>query len=375
MFIQALRLKDFRLFSELVLKFEKQVCILLAPNARGKSSVVEAVDLLATGKSFRAGRVEEMVQFHHELARIKAKISENKPSDESLAGLEELELSLILTTGVVQGKRTRKTLYSVNRNRRRKKDFVGNLLTVVFRPEDLRLIEGSSRRRRDYLNKPISLISAKYDRSLSKYSKALRQRNKLLSLIRENKQSQSSLKFWDMSVVKHGQVVQKLRKKFCQFVNTQAESPLRMKLEYQPSLITTQRVEDHRQSAIAAGYSLIGPHKDDLDVKLDFPSVQKEKKQKENYQSVASYGSRGQKRLAVLWLKKTELLFLRSQTDRLPILLLDDILSELDKDSRSLVFDLVGEEQVFITTTQKSLIDQIKQELKDAQVISLADLK
>jgi DNA replication and repair protein RecF len=375
MFIQALRLKDFRLFSEQIFKFEKQVCILLGPNAKGKSSVVEAINLLATGKSFRAGRVDEMVQFDQELARVKAKISEKQPSDEGLAGLDELELSLILTRGVVQGKRTRKTLYSVNRNRRRKKDFIGNLLTVVFRPEDLRLVEGSPRRRRDYLDTPISLISNKYDHSLNKYSKALRQRNKLLSLIKENKQPESALQFWDMSITKHGQIVQKLRKKFCQFVNAQVEPPLEMKLEYQPSLITAQRVEDHRQSAMAAGYTLIGPHKDDLDVKLDFSNSSKSNTQKENYQSVASYGSRGQKRLAVLWLKKAELLFLRAQTDKLPILLLDDILSELDGDSRNLVLDLVGEEQVFITTTQKSLVDQIKQEFKDAQVISLADLK
>lgn len=358
MFVKGLWLKDFRLFTNQVVRFQHQASLILGPNAAGKSSIIEAIDLLSTGASFRAGRVDEMIAFDQELARVKAKILP-EPDDETsaLAGLDELELSLLLTRGEVQGKKTRKTLYTVNQNRRRKKDFVGQLLTVVFRPEDLRLVEGSPSRRRDFFDKPLSLLFDDYNLSLNKYTKALRRRNKLLPLVREGQQSTSVLKFWNMSILKHGELLQKKRRDFCEFINSMVEPPLEMRLDYQPSIISQDRLDSYQSRAIAAGYTLIGPHKDDFEVELNFGQEQT------NFQPISSFGSRGQKRLAVLWLKKAELQYLRHETDRLPVLLLDDILSELDAGSQELVLSLVDQEQVIITSTDSKLKTVIKQQL------------
>ncbi|MBD3250619.1 MAG: DNA replication and repair protein RecF [Candidatus Pacebacteria bacterium] len=361
MFVQALRLNHFRLFTDQVFHFDQPVAVVLGSNAAGKSSLVEAIDLLATGQSFRAGRVEEMIQFDQEIGRVKAKVSSQLGVDDKLADLDQVELEITLTNGEVRGKKTHKQLYAVNQNKRRKKDFVGKLLTVVFRPEDLRLIEGSPSRRRDYLDKPMSFVSQQYSLSLGKYNKALRRRNKLLSQIREGEQPETALKFWDMSILKHGQILQDQRKKYCQFMNQSVESPLPMKIEYQPSLITPDRLEQYRRREVAAGYTLIGPHKDEIDVQLDL----------DDYRSLASFGSRGQKRLGVLWLKRAEFQFLEEQTERTPVLLLDDILSELDQDSRKLVVGLVGSEQLIITTTQPELVKELEQLVGQVQLIEL----
>lgn len=413
MFIQSLQLKKFRSVTDRVFRFTRLVTLLVGPNASGKSTVVEAIDLLSTGRSFRASKVDEMIKFDQDLARVRAivlpsteaflnqdlaqpaqtktatqsgrsdkqspsrslldKQSSSKQLSSNQSGgtnakanlveVDKTELSLLLTHGQLQGKRTHKLLFSVNGNRRRRKDFVGKFLSVVFRPEDLRLVEGSPSRRRDYINKPLSLVDQYYDQSLSKYHQALKRRNKLLSLIKDGQQKPSVLKYWDLALIKHGEKLQAVRKKFFQFINQHVEPPLSMKIKYQPSLMTEERLDSHRSRAMRAGFTLIGPHKDDFQVLLDFASTDS-KKQREQMEPVDVYGSRGQKRLAVLWLKIAELQFLETKTEKRPVLLLDDILSELDEDYRELVLQLLSKGQSIITTTHPELKLEISQKLK-----------
>jgi DNA replication and repair protein RecF len=372
MLISKLQLKNFRLFSELLLEFKRQTTVLIAPNAMGKSSVVEAIRLLSIGQSFRAGKIEEMIQIDRDLGRVRAKIHDNISSfKENLEIADELVLAALITRGEVNGKRTRKLLFSVNDNRRQKKKFVGQLLTVVFRPEDMRLIEGSPGRRRDYLDSLLVLTDYEYSTSLDKYNKALRRRNRLLSLIKENKQDQEVLTYWDMALTKHGERLQKRRRSLIKFVNSQVEQPLPMKINYKPSLISKKRIQDHRTAEIATGFTLIGPHKDDFEVMLD---LQLGEDGASSYKALDAYGSRGQKRMGVIWLKKAELVYLKHKTNKLPILILDDILSELDKDNREKVLDLIDGEQIIITTVNQDLVKEVEQKLGQVEVIRLAEV-
>lgn len=373
MFIHKLHLKNFRLFQDELFEFEQQATLLLGPNAVGKSSVIEAIHLLSAGKSFRAAKVEEMITFQQDLGRVKGKIL---PTWESfgakMGGLDQLQLSILLTRGELNGKRTRKQLYRVNDNKRRKKDFVGKLLTVTFRPEDMRLIEGSPGRRRDFLDLPLQLTDQYYDQAFTQYFKALRRRNKLLSLIKEGEQSDSVLTYWDMSLVKHGEKLQKKRRKLIDFINSRVEAPFEMRINYQPSLISRQRIDSHRSAAIGAGFTLIGPHKDDFEVELNLTQPDsKPDSAEESYRSLDAYGSRGQKRMGVLWLKKAELIYLKAQTKQQPVLLLDDILSELDQHNRALVLDLIDGEQTIITTASSDLIEEIKIKFGKLEVVDL----
>lgn len=380
MFLRSLWLQHFRVFSEKIIQFDDQVSVIVAPNATGKSTVLEAIYLLATGKSTRAERIEEMIAFQHELAYVKAKVTTELPSPDFdlLGGLDELQLGLLLNRGEVAGRRTHKLHFSVNENKRLRKDFIGNFLAVSFGPEDMRLIEGSPSRRRTFLDNVLVQVDREYDLALKQYEKTLRRRNKLLSQIRDGEQPARTLTFWDMSLVKHGELIQAKRRQLIESMNAESTLPLQFQIRYLPSTITEARLASHRSAEIATGFTLIGPHKDDFEVlfervekklvrhtakfassdadSIDQISSSSSSSSSSSMIALNEYGSRGQKRLGVLWLKKSELQFLSVRTGRLPVLLLDDIFSELDQENQHKVVQLINQEQVIITTTDREVV-------------------
>ena len=363
--LKSISLQQFRSYSSYHLVFEKPTTVLIGPNAVGKTSILEAIALVSTGGSFRATKIDQMIAFEQVLSRVKAVIEEL--STGALSENEDLELEILLTKGMVQGKRTQKRLYSVNGVRRRRKDFVGKLLTVVFRPEDLRLIEGSPSRRRTYLDTPLVSLSRSYDIALSTYDKALRQRNKLLEQVRERSAPATTLHYWNQTMLKHGTILQEQRRLFTSFINTVA-FPLGFSIEYQPSIISEERIEEYQPRSIAAGHTLIGPHKDDFIVNLRPPQP---KQNTPDMFDVATYGSRGQQRMAVLWLKVAEQAYIKQQTDQQPLLLLDDILSELDPDVRAKVLELLPGSQSIITSADATILPEIERVAEDFQIIIL----
>lgn len=363
MFLTKLFLSHFRSFESRLFEFKTPTTILVGPNAAGKTSIIEAIDLLATGDSFRAGKIEEMIEFEEELGRAKGQFA---PALDEINSKNPINLEVLLTRGQVQGKRTRKRLFSINETRRSKHKFVGQFQTVVFRPEDMRLIEGSKRRRRDFMDTPLSLLSQTYLTALSTYTQALSKRNKLLSQIREGEMPRSTLGFWTMTILKHGQILQKQRQEFLDFFKT-VEFPLPFSVEYQPSLMTQARMDKYAEREIAAGYTLIGPHKDELVVKL----AVKTEKFGEKKRDIAAYGSRGQQRLGVLWLKTCELAYLEKKTSQKSLLLLDDVLSELDETHQDLVLELINGRQTFITTADQESAQKIKHSQPESKLIKL----
>ena len=298
-----------------------------------------------------------MIGFEQELARVKGKVQ---------ASDDEVTLEVILTRGEVQGKKVQKRIFSINDTRRAKRKFVGQLLTVVFRPEDMRLVEGSKRRRRDFMDIPLSLIDSEYLRAVNTYGKALTKRNRLLTQIREGLMPRETLTFWTLTVLKHGQIIQKKRQQFLDFFKS-VDFPVPFSVEYDSSLMTEERMEKYAEREIAAGHTLIGPHKDDLIVKL---AVETEASGEER-RDIALYGSRGQQRMGVLWLKTCELSFLEHETQEKPLLLLDDVLSELDDSHQQLVLNLLDGNQTIITTASFETAQEIHQERAGSVIIKL----
>lgn len=374
--LQQVSFQAFRSYSAKHFVFDKKTTVIVGPNAIGKTSIIEGIDVLARGGSFRATKIEEMIQFGNELARVKG-VVEVGSGDEGLAGdrvdegdreveeSEKTELEVLLTKGMVQGKRTQKRLFSVNGVRRRRKDFLGKLFTVVFRPEDMRLVEGSPSRRRTYLDNPLSLLSPHYDYALTNYEKALRQCNKLLEQIRDRRAPLSTLHYWNMTMLKYGQLIQEQRRQFASFINT-VSFPLPFSLQYRPSIISEERQREYQERALAAGHVLIGPHKDDFIVTLA-TSVANAPDEFD----IAVYGSRGQQRMAVLWLKMAEQAYLRQQTNQQPLLLLDDILSELDPEVRAKVLQLLPVSQAIVTSADETILPEIEQVVSDFQLLRL----
>jgi len=228
-------------------------------------------------------------------------------------------------------------------------DFVGKLKCVLFRPEDIDLVLGSPSNRREYLDGVLEQIDKEYRRSSLAYQKGLRQRNKLLWKIREGEAERKQLLFWNKMLVKNGEIIFKEREKYLMWVNQELrkkQSDLR--LDYDSSRISEKRLEQYSNQEIAAGKTLVGPHRDDF----RFIVQRKGKVEKD----LSIYGSRGEQRMAILGVKLNELEYVSKVTEDRPVLLLDDIFSELDHKHRDKVLRLLVKQQTIITTADKHLI-------------------
>lgn len=373
MLLRKLALQNFRNFTNQNWDFSRTT-IFFGQNGSGKTSIIEAINLLATGDSFRATRIEEMIRLEAELSRVQGLFTLSTEKDllveknllvKNEESSDDLKLETMLTRGMVAGKKSQYRLFTVNDVRRRRKDFVKNLSVVVFRPEDLRLIEGSPRRRRLFLDQGLSMLDWEYQRALQQYEQTLKRRNLLLQKVREGEESKSILSFWNLNLLKHGEFLQRERSNFVDFIR-EVIFPFELNIEYLPSLINEDRLKKYADKEIAAGHTLIGPHKDDFLVKFSLPEKGIEDL------SILAYGSRGQQRLAVLWLKVAELQFLHSRIDYQPLLLLDDIMSELDENSKTMVLSLLENYQVVLTTADEDLAKELSKKVQQSKLIRLS---
>lgn len=340
MLIKTLILQNFRSFSKEALSFDEKTTIIVGPNASGKTNILEAINLLATGKSFRAEREEEMIRNGEELARVVGKIG-------GLEGDEGTELEAVLTRGTFNRAPVARKKLSVNGVSRRMYNFVGALKVVLFGPWDLELVTESPSRRRRFLDNVLSQVDREYYRSLLSYEKAVRQRNKLLERIREGEAQRSQLLFWNQLLIKNGNYLTEEREKFIDFVNsTQQLGDENFGLEYDRSPISESRLEQYANEEIAAATTLVGPHRDDF-------KFEKER-------NLATYGSRGEQRMGVLWLKLAELAFIEAKSEQRPVLLLDDIFSELDHKHREVVMLVLGKQQTIMTTADEHTIEGLE---------------
>lgn len=339
MVIDSLKLVNFRNYENESFDLEKKVNIFFGANGVGKTNLLEAVYLVAVGDSFKAKKIDEMVRFEQELGRVSV----------LLDGGENLEV--VVTRGEVSGKRTAKRLFKVNGAGKRKSDFAGNLRAVMFRPEDMEFMSGSPSFRRNLIDKVLIQMDAEYGRSLVAYEQALRRRNKLLDLIREGESSRHSLTFWDGMLVKHGQIVGEKRLQLVGFLNNlwkRSDLFAGLFLKYDQSVISESRLAQYEKEEVLAGFTLVGPHKDDFRIE-------------DGGKDLGVYGSRGEQRMGVLALKMGEVYFLEQGGENKVVLLLDDVLSELDEKHRKEVLRLTFDRQVFLTTANKREVSRFKQ--------------
>lgn len=335
MFLSSINLKDFRSYGEKSLNLTKAITVIVGRNAIGKTNILESIILLSLGRSFRTGKDEEMIRFGQDFGRVSGVV-------------DGQSLEVVLTRGLWQGKKVSKKRYLSNGVAKMRKDFIGHLKTVLFEPRDLDLIIGNPAVRRDYLDFIISQVDLEYDRSLLSYQKGIRQRNRVLTFIREGRGKLMQLEFWNRLLIKNGDIIRSRRDNFINFanniLNTDHKSNLpKYHLIYTPSPISEKRLEEHQAAEIATGNTLVGPHRDDFEVYQDSNG--------EKERDLATFGSRGEQRLAVLALKLVQLQFIKQETQEKPILLLDDVFSELDQYHDQLVMQLISGQQAIITTT------------------------
>ena len=350
--------------------------LLQGPNGHGKSNLIEAIHMLSVARSTRAASDAELINTEA-LARFPV-YAQIFGTVERAAGQVRLQMDLsgtesgansLRSAGEPAPKPTRvqKTL-QVNGVKRRSNDFVGVLKAVQFSPEDVDLSTGPPQLRRRFLDMLISQLSHSYLGDWQEYSRVLRQRNHLLRAIREGSSTKSELEFWDIRfAASAGRIVAERLEtldKLGKFANniharlSASDEPLT--LTYQPSseigdspdqrelanaLLQEMRGRSLRE--IAAGHSLMGPHRDDLSACI-------------GDMDVAGFASRGQARTVVLALKLAEAHLISESMGDEPVILLDDVMSELDPGRQRQVLDFTSQyEQVIITTAEPGLADQL----------------
>lgn len=357
MAISSIQLFNFRNFKKREIEFSPKTTVIVGPNASGKTNILEAIYLLATGKSFRARVEAEVVNYREEVARVCGEISQNNKTLED-KGKQITKLEAVLTRGKIKigdekyEKVPRKKLL-INGIAKRLFNFAGILKVVLFGPWDLELVTESPSVRRSFLDNVLSQVDREYRRAILSYEKGLRQRNKLLYRIREEGISRSSLLFWDQLLIKNGNYISDKRNEFIGFVNGTCDlNSQDFSLTYDSSAISEGRLNQYEEEEVAAATTLVGPHRDDFVFKL-------KKNKKGNYHDLSRFGSRGEQRMGVLWLKLAELSFIESVTQETPTLLLDDIFSELDAEHRKIVMNLVDEQQTIITTADEHFLEGI----------------
>lgn len=327
--ISKIRLQNFRNLPDAVFEFSNKVTVIVGSNASGKTNLLESIYLISTGKSFKANVETQLINIEKDFARVK--------------GLVEGDVKLELIVA-----RDRPKRFLVNGVPRQLVNFSGNLKVVLFAPQDLDLVTQAPSLRRKFLDNLLSLSDKEYHRAVLSYEKGLRARNKLLFRIREENLSRTQLMFWNQLLIKNGDYISQKRQEFIDFTNTtRSLENKKFSLSYDKSAISEKRLEQYANEEIASATTLVGPHRDDFLFQ-------------ETERNLHDFGSRGEQRMAVLWLKLGELSYLEGKTQTKPTLLLDDIFSELDEKHREIVFEIARNQQTIITTADPDFVLDMK---------------
>lgn len=349
MLIKNIQLKNFRnLQIPTQLDWSSNVNILVGNNAQGKSNLLEAIYFLSTGKSFRTGNDAELIHWNKSRAYLKATLY-NKHHQ------FQLESNLF--------KQSHKE-FLLNQNKVSKiQEATKYFTTVLFAPEDLSLVKGGPAERRKFLNNEISQVSVRYADQLKKYRKILAHRNNNL----KNNIFGSQQEVWNEQLIKTGSYIIKRRLETVEKLKPLSRLLSRkitagrenLEIQYLSTVGTLDKscsiqdievmfaeaLQRTRNEEKLKRITLVGPHRDDLLIKV-------------NGLNIRSFGSQGQQRTASLALKLAEIEFIKSETGEYPVLLLDDVFSELDNSRKKYLVNTVMDKiQTFITSTELSGIN------------------
>lgn len=374
--VESLSLTNFRNYEQLTLSCPGLLNVFIGQNAQGKTNLLETLNVLATGRSVRAARDAEMIRWGAEEAHIAAEI---------VRDLGPVRVEIRLRSGVAKR-------VLVNGNPlRRIADLFGYLNVVSFTPDDLQLVKGSPSYRRQFLDYEIAQVSPAYRDHLARYNRVLKQRNSLLRAIADGEAAPGTLEPWEPQLIEHGSRVIVKRAEMIASLSPLAteihgritQEKERLTLEYRPFFLAddepaTGELEDLewvrrkfleklnrlRRVEMQRGTSLVGPQRDDVHFKV-------------NGVDARVFGSQGQQRTTVLSCKLAEIRYMEEQVGEPPVLLLDDVMSELDASRRTFLVDEVQDRvQTFITSAYagdlgESLLDRAQLfHIRQGQVVS-----
>ncbi len=372
MFLTSLAARNFRNYAELALDFHQGPVVFVGRNSSGKTNVLEAINLLSLGKSFRKVPDSELIRWGEDGVQVRA---EFERADEKLE-LEMRGARTAIAGSEGAGAAALKKVFLLNGAPAPLVTFLGSVIAVVFSPQDVELLSAPPALRRRFLDMVLCKTSREYCTAVIEYPKILARRNKLLAFIRDGLAQEDELAFWDERAAAAAACIVSERAEFIAWINERI-SDLYMRLadnsmqkkkiavqyrapidlsastsqdftqgcaarEFIAQAILARMQRDRKRDVIFAS-TRTGPHRDDVVVTSDDHEI-------------ANVGSRGDQRVAVLALKLLQKEFLAQRTETSPVLLLDDVYSELDTFRCTALAEMMQDSQVFITTTSAKLV-------------------
>lgn len=340
MYIKNIELKNFRNYDELKQEFDKNVNLILGMNAQGKTNLIEALYVSSIGRSFRTSRDSDLIGFNKEQAKVFI---------ETVRDNDEGSVELVF-------RRDKKKFAKVNGITINKtSELLKNVYIVIFSPEDLKIVKDEPEKRRKFIDRELCQIKLAYYDALSNYKKILIQRN---AYLKEFEINSSVLDIWDIQLAACGASIMQYRKEFvkkisdisCEIHSGITNGREKLIIKYAPNIILCEDknnqqelfydiLKKNHENDIRQRTTTKGPHKDDIEFFIDDINVR-------------SYGSQGQQRTAALSLKLAEINIIKEESGESPILLLDDVMSELDINRQEFLLKTLSQVQLFITTTE-----------------------
>lgn len=334
MILKSVALSHFRNYDDLYMEFDKGTNILYGDNAQGKTNVLESIYVSGTTKSHKGSKDRELIQFGQEEAHIRTIVEKG--------GLDyQIDMHL---------KKNKSKGIAINRMPiKRASELFGILNIVFFSPEDLNIIKNGPSERRRFLDVELCQLDKIYLYNLTKYNKVLNQRNRLLKDISFRPELLDTLAVWDMQLIEYGRKIIRARKEFVEELNgivyeihkKISGNKEELVLKYEPDVLEEnleQELARCREKDLKFGQTSVGPHRDDLCFMIQEIDVRK-------------FGSQGQQRSCALSLKLSEIELVKKSIRETPVLILDDVLSELDSNRQNFLLNSIHDIQTVITCT------------------------
>ncbi len=361
-----IELQNFRNYEHLKLEFSPGVNLIQGENAQGKTNLLEAISYLGTGRSFRAGKTAEMVRFGADFGEIAGNVFSQE---------RQQSLRWVL----YPGKKPRQ-LWRNGVKKKTAGDIAGVLPTVLFCPEDLMVLKTGSAPRRRFGDQGLCQLRPNYDAALTEYTRILEQKSRILKDHFEKPALLEILPEYDLRLCQVGALLISYRARYyaalgmeaAEYHNAFSGGKEDFSLEYKtvstisdpfaPVSVLTDRLMEHldahKRAELESGQCLTGPHKDDFDICLSGISLR-------------LYGSQGQTRTAAISLKLAQRALMKREFRQEPVLLLDDVLSELDSGRQDFVLNHIESGQVFITSCEPGRFTKLGTtiEIQDGKVI------
>lgn len=334
MLIKKIKLLNYRNYSNEEINFCKDVNILYGDNAQGKTNVLESIFLCGTARSHQGSKDREIIKIGEEEAHIKMFIEK-----EGLEHKIDMHLKKNKSKGIAINGIPIKKL----------SELVGFVNMIFFSPEDLNLIKNGPSERRRFMDTELCQLNKIYLDNLKKYNKVLDQRNRLLKQIKYDQSLIQTLQAWDYQLIAYGRKIISARNEFINQIKIAAEDTHckltgnreKLVITYDPD-VSEEEFEEKLEKSVERDINYqtthVGPHRDDI--KFDINGL-----------DIRTYGSQGQKRTAALSLKLSEIAIVKKRIEDVPILLLDDVLSELDRNRQNYLLDCLDGIQTIITCT------------------------